>query len=66
MASDHKKVLRQLQKEQGWTITEGKKHLKLSHPKVKGYITIARTPSDFRALKNLVAHTKRALRQGHT
>jgi hypothetical protein len=46
----------------GWIIEHGSKHLKLRQPNRRDFITVARTPKDYRAVKNIQAMMRRYLR----
>lgn len=48
----------------GWSAEAGGKHLRLTHPKVRGFILASLTPSDGRALKNAHAQMRRAMQAG--
>lgn len=56
--NEFKTVAQQVQA-QGWTVIRGRKHLKLQSPSGKRRMTVARTPSDWRAAKNLRAFLRR-------
>ena len=50
---------------EGWrSEVTGGNHVRLTHPRVKGFILAALTASDVRAKKNIRAMLKRALRDG--
>lgn len=44
----------------GWSAEAGGKHLRLTHPRVRGFILASLTPSDGRAIKNAHAMMRRA------
>jgi hypothetical protein len=46
---------------QGWRIEDGGKHIKAYPPdRTKPIVTLARTPSDYRAIKNAVSQLRRS------
>lgn len=48
----------------GWSAKMGGRHLRLTHPQVKGYIVTSLTPSDGRAIQNAHAMMRRAEQTG--
>lgn len=63
-SAQYKRDLEDTARELGYTIgrTGGGQHLKITHPRVKSPIFASATPSDHRALKNIVSKMKRMLR----
>lgn len=55
--SDVSRLLREKQRE-GWVVERGGKHYKLHHPK-GGYIVVAASASDHKAIKNIQADIQR-------
>ena len=48
----------------GWKAELGGRHLRLTHPGVKGYIVASLTPSDGRAIQNAHAMMRKAEQTG--
>jgi predicted RNA binding protein YcfA (HicA-like mRNA interferase family) len=64
MASDISALLRALERE-GWRATPLRRgHTKLVHPKAARVVFASTTPSDTRALYNILADCRRALKEG--
>lgn len=62
--SEHERAVRDLANQHGWKVSLTKKcHLRLTHEKYHTPIITGGTPSDHRAIKNLRAHLKRAMRE---
>lgn len=56
------KLLRDLERDGFTVIRTAGGHLRFSHPAISGYVFGPSTPSDHRAVKNLLATLKRKLR----
>ena len=45
----------------GWTIVRAKKHIIWRHPRAKANLVTAYSPSDWRAVKNIMLQARRLL-----
>lgn len=61
MDKDMKKILRKLEKEQGWRIEDHGGHVKAFPPdRTKPFVTVESTPSDWRDRKNTIARLRKS------
>ena len=58
MDKTRKQIIKSLRR-QGWRIEEGTKHIKCFSPDGETIVTMGRTPSDHRAVRNLKARLRK-------
>lgn len=59
MEKELREILREAER-QGWRVVRGSKHFKLYAPDGKTIVTAPTTPSDWRAIRDVIARMRRA------